>query len=97
MTKLDVMVGMDELKVCTAYRLPDGRLTDRFPTDPAALDAVEPVYETLPGFADDLGDAADRAGLPAAARDYLAFMEERLGVPISVVGTGPKREETLVA
>ncbi|MEM6326124.1 MAG: adenylosuccinate synthase [Bacteroidota bacterium] len=92
-TKLDVLAGLDELQVCTQYRLGD-KLTDRFPTDLETLSRVEPVYETLPGFGDVTG--AEAVGdLPEAARDYLAFVSDRLGVRIGTVSTGPRREETL--
>ena len=94
-TKLDVLAGLEELKVCTAYRI-DGKTTDRFPTDLATLDRAEPIYETLPGFTGDLGDAERLADLPHEAREYLTFLSQRLGVPVATVGTGPKREETLV-
>jgi adenylosuccinate synthase len=92
-TKLDVLAGLDELKVCTQYRI-DGKLTDRFPNDLATLERAEPVYETFDGFA-DLGGAEAVDGLPEAARRYLGFVSDFLGVPISTVSTGPKREETL--
>ena len=95
-TKLDVMSGLPELKVCTAYEI-DGKTTERFPTDLRTLDRARPVYETLPGFSGDLSEARDIADLPDAARDYLQFVSDRLKVPITVIGTGPKREETLVA
>lgn len=95
-TKLDVMAGLDELKVCTAYRI-DGKETTRFPTDLTKLEKVEPVYETLSGFHGDLSSARDLASLPETAATYLRYISDWLGVPVSVVGTGPKREETLVA
>lgn len=94
-TKLDVMAGLDEIRVCTAYEI-DGKRTERFPTDLRTLERAVPVYETLPGFSGDLADARDLGALPEAARAYLDFVSDRLGVPITVVGTGPKREETLV-
>ncbi len=94
-TKLDVLAGLNEIQVCTAYRI-DGKTTERFPTDLATLERVEPVYETLRGFSGDLSGAERLADLPAPARDYLSFLSQRLGVPVAVVGTGPKREETLV-
>ena len=95
-TKLDVMAGLDEFKVCTAYEI-DGKTTERFPTDLATLSRARPVYETLPGFSADLSEISEVEDLPGAARDYLQFVSDRLGVPITVIGTGPKREETLVA
>ena len=95
-TKLDVMAGLEEIQVCVAYEI-DGKRTERFPTDLRTLERAVPIYETLPGFDGDLSDARDVDALPEAARDYLAYVADRLGVPITVIGTGPKREETLVA
>ena len=93
-TKLDVLAGLGEIQVCTAYEI-DGVRTDRFPTDLATLGRAVPVYETLPGFGDVAG-ANSMDDLPPQARDYLQFVSDRLGVPVSTVGTGPKREETIV-
>jgi adenylosuccinate synthase len=93
-TKLDVLAGLPEIKVCTAYRI-DGKETDRFPADLTTLERAEPVYETVPGFAGPLAGAGGVDALPPAARDYLAFMSDFLRVPISMVSTGPRREETL--
>ncbi len=95
-TKLDVMAGLDTLQVCTAYEI-DGKRTTRFPTDLRTLERARPVYESLPGFSGELSDASGIDGLPAEAQSYLQFVSDHLGVPITVVGTGPKREETLVA
>ena len=95
-TKLDVMAGLDELRVCTAYEV-DGKTTTRFPTDLRTLSRARPVYETLPGFQGDLKDAGAVGDLPRPAQDYLQFVSDRLGVPITTIGTGPKREQTLVA
>lgn len=92
-TKLDVLAGLEELKVCTAYRI-NGKTTQRFPSDVVTLERVEPVYETLPGFG-DLSGAEAPGDLPEAARAYLRFIEDALEVPISIVSTGPRREETL--
>ena len=92
-TKLDVLAGLDEIQVCTAYRI-DGKTTDRFPTDLDTLERAEPVYETLPGFS-DLTHATSMDELPPEAQSYLRFLSDRLGVPISTVSTGPKREETI--
>ena len=95
-TKLDVMQGLDEVQVCTAYDV-GGKRTDRFPTDLGTLERATPVYETLPGFSDSLDGAARVSDLPEPARSYLQFVSDHLDVPITVIGTGPKREETLVA
>jgi len=95
-TKLDVLAGMDELKVCTAYEV-DGKTQTRFPTDLATLARVRPIYESFAGFDGDLSDIGALGDLPEAARVYLDALSGFLDVPITVVGTGPKREETLVA
>ncbi len=93
-TKLDVLAGLPELKVCTRYRI-GPKETDRFPSDLATLERAEPVYETLPGFSGDLSAASSYEELPPNARDYLAFMSDLIGAPISMVSTGPKREQTI--
>ena len=86
---------MDELKVCMAYRIGD-KTTERFPNDISTLERVEPIYETLPGFDGDLAGLENVEDLPANARDYLTFISDVIGVPISMISTGPRREETLV-
>ncbi len=95
LTKLDVLAGFDEIRVCTAYRI-DGRTTERYPADARLLGRAEPVYETLPGFAEPLDAARTLDDLPDAARAYVAWIEARLGVPVTTVGTGPGREQTIV-
>jgi len=94
-TKLDVLAGIDELKVCMSYRIGD-KTTERFPNNITTLERVEPIYETLPGFKGDLSGIDAVEDLPANARDYLAFISDVIGVPISMISTGPRREETLV-
>jgi adenylosuccinate synthase len=93
---LDVLSGLDELKVCTRYRLEDGSATDRFPPDADVLSRAQPVYETLPGFKEDLTGAKRRADLPAAARAYVDLVERAVGVPVSHVSVGPDRAQTIV-
>ena len=94
---LDVLSGFEELKLCTEYRLPDGTLTDRFVPDAERLAAVEAVYETLPGWSEELDEATDRRQLPANARRYLDRIEQFVGVPIEIVSVGPERTQTLEA
>ena len=93
---LDVLSGLQELKLCTGYRLPDGTLSDRFIPDADRLGRVEAVYETVPGWAQEIDDATDRAALPDNARRYLDRIEAVVGVPIEVVSVGPERTQTLV-
>ena len=95
-TLFDVLSGMPEVKLCVRYRLPDGTETDRFIPDAHRLEAVQPVYETLPGWADDVHDARTRHDLPANAQRYLERIEQVVGVPVQVVSLGPERTQTLV-
>lgn len=94
-TKLDVMSEMEEIKVCTGYRV-NGVESTRFPSDIRQLEAVEPVYETLPGWNSDITGITSYDELPGAAKDYLAFVSDFLGVPASIISSGPKREETIL-
>ena len=94
LTKLDVLSGMDELKVCTEYRY-DGKTTRRFPSEPQNLSRVEPLYETLPGWTADISDVRHVADLPTAAQDYLAFIEDYLDVDIGLVSNGPRRSQII--
>jgi adenylosuccinate synthase len=95
LTLFDVLAGLDELLVCTAYRI-DGRTTDRFIPDAEVLREAEPVYQRLPGFDGDLGDVRQRAELPPRARQYADFVEQYVGVPICMIGVGPERNQTIV-
>ncbi|MEM1126838.1 MAG: adenylosuccinate synthase [Bacteroidota bacterium] len=93
-TKLDVLSGLDELKVCVAYRY-DGKETRRFPAEVQTLERVEPVYETFPGWHEDIAATSHVSDLPARAQEYLHFIQDFIGVPISLVSTGPKRSQTI--
>ena len=92
---LDVLSGLDEVRICAQYRLPDGSVTDRFIPDARRLGLVEPIYETLPGWREEIEDASDRGALPGNARRYLDRIEEITGVPIGIVSVGPERTQTL--
>ncbi|MBY0456131.1 MAG: adenylosuccinate synthase, partial [Gemmataceae bacterium] len=92
---LDVLSGMTELKICTAYEL-DGERTTHFPSDAYLLERVTPMYETLPGWSEDLTKVRKLSDLPAAARRYLDRIAELVGLKVSVVSVGPDREQTIV-
>jgi adenylosuccinate synthase len=94
-TKLDVLSGLEEIKVCTGYRI-NGKSSSRFPNDIRTLEGIEPEYETLPGWKQDITGATSMEQLPREARDYLAFISDYLKVPASIVSSGPKREQTIV-
>ncbi len=93
---LDVLSGMDELRLCVGYRLPDGSVTDRFPPDATRLEQVEPVYETLSGWSEDIRHVERRSSLPPAARQYIDRIESFVGVPVDLISVGPERSQTLV-
>jgi adenylosuccinate synthase len=95
-TLLDVLSGLDELRICTAYRRGD-ETTERFLPDAEDLEGWAPVYETLPGWDEEIEEASDRASLPQNARRYLDRIEEVVGVPIELIGVGPDRTQTLTA
>ena len=92
-TKLDVLDELDEIKICTAYKL-DGEILPAFPADVEDLARVEPVYETLPGWKTSTASARSMAELPENARKYLARMAELLEAKIGIVSIGPKRDQT---
>ena len=94
---LDVLWGFDSVQVCTAYRMSDGSLTDRFIPDAKRLSAIEPVYEILPGWDGPIDPDGDRDRLPDGAQRYLEFIETYLDVPIEMVSVGPERTQTLLA
>ena len=94
-TKLDVLDGVEELKVCTGYRI-DGHLSDILPVGAEELARCEPVYETLPGWKDTTFGIKALNELPANARSYLKRIEEICGVPVDMISTGPDRTETIL-
>jgi adenylosuccinate synthase len=94
-TKLDVLDGMDEIKVCTSYKL-HGETTDAPPTNPDDWDDLEPVYESFPGWSESSRGATEMDQLPTNARSYLESMEALCGAPIHMVSTGPDRSENII-
>ena len=91
LTCLDVLGYLDEIPVCTGYEI-DGQVTDMFPTTPSLLWA-KPVFTTLPGWKCDIRGCKRYEDLPQQARDYVDFLEAHIGCPITLVSSGPKREE----
>ncbi len=89
LTCLDVLGYLDEIKVCTGYEI-DGTVTTRFPTTPG-LERAKPVFETLPGWKSDIRGCREYDKLPVQARAYVDFLEEKIGCPIRMVSTGPRR------
>ena len=95
LTKLDVLDGFDEIKVCTAYRLGDKTL-DHFPAGAGAQATVEPVYETVPGWSESTRGARSWAALPALAIKYIRRIEELIEAPVALLSTSPEREDTVL-
>ena len=93
-TKLDVLTGLDRLDVCTQYRY-HGKETMRFPAEVQTLKTVEPRYESLPGWTEDITGAQRFEELPDTAQQYLRFIEDYMDVGISMISTGPKRSQTI--
>jgi len=91
LTKLDVLSTFAEIPVCVRYALPDGSETEEFPAHQSDFHHCRPVFETMTGWEHEL----DGAELPPAAHDYVRFVEEALGVPVTLVGTGQARERVL--
>jgi adenylosuccinate synthase len=94
-TKLDILGGLDEIKICTGYEV-DGKPIDEFPANLNVLAACKPVYETLPGWSEDISGIRDPEKLPENTKNYLKRIEELIDTPISIISVGPGREETMV-
>lgn len=95
LTKLDVLDDLDEIKVCTAYKV-NGVVVEDMPATMTAMDSIEPVYETVPGWKSATRGLTDFNQLPGKAKDYLNFLEKATGVEIGSVSTGPERNETIL-
>ncbi len=95
LTKLDVLDGFDELKICVAYDL-DGERIDHLPTAAALQARVTPIYETMPGWSETTAGARSWAALPAAAIKYVRRIEELIGCPVAMLSTSPEREDTIL-
>ena len=95
LTKLDVLDTLDEIPVCVAYRHRGALLTE-MPSSLETLEEAEPVYEVLKGWQSDTSGVLEFERLPPAAREYVSFLEQRIGAAVGLVSTGPRREETIV-
>jgi adenylosuccinate synthase len=94
-TKLDVLSGLETLRVCTRYRGAEGAEFDHFPYHQTVLHHATGEYEELPGWSEDLRDCRAEEDLPVAARDYLQFVADFVRVPIALIGVGPGRDEVI--
>ena len=93
-TKLDVLDELAEIPVCTGYKIA-GKIVDYVPADVRGLESIQPVYRTFPGWRQSTEGIRDFDRLPAAAQEYLRFLESESGAKIGMVSTGPDRDQTL--
>jgi adenylosuccinate synthase len=94
LNKLDILSGIPELRLCVAYEI-DGRRVEAWPSSAELLARATPVYETFPGWSDEIHDVRSLADLPEPARRYVSVLEEQAGVPIVLVSVGPERTQTI--
>ncbi len=95
LTKLDILDGFDEIKICVGYRL-DGKTIDRMPASQAAQAALEPIYEVFPGWQETTQGARSWVELPAQAIKYVRRIEELIEAPVALLSTSPEREDTIL-
>ena len=95
LTKLDVLDGLDEINICTGYRL-DGAPIDYLPSSLSAMERIEPIYQTLEGWSGSTARARSWSELPAEAVKYVRYVEELIGVPAALLSTSPEREDTIL-
>jgi adenylosuccinate synthase len=96
LTKLDVLDGLKEVKICVGYRMPDGREMTTTPLAAEGWEGIEPIYETMPGWSDTTFGVKEHSKLPQAALNYIKRIEELTGVPVDIISTGPDRSETMI-
>ncbi len=94
LTKLDVLSGFEEIKICTSYDI-DGKEYTHFPSSCSVLAKAKPVYKTLPGWKEDISKCRRFEELPKEAQNYVRFIEEKSGVPVVLIGVGVGREDTI--
>ncbi|MFB6435086.1 MAG: adenylosuccinate synthase [Candidatus Malihini olakiniferum] len=96
MTKLDVLDGLKEVKICVGYRMPNGDEVDVTPLSATGWEGIEPIYETLPGWTESTFGVQDHSKLPQTALNYIKRVEEVTGVSVDIISTGPDRSETII-
>ncbi len=96
LTKLDVLDGLEELKICTGYKMEDGSVLEVSPMAAEAFEKATPIYETMPGWSENTFGAKSLDALPQAALNYIKRIEELTGVPVDIISTGPDRNETII-
>jgi adenylosuccinate synthase len=95
LTKLDVLSNLPEVKICRAYKI-EGTEVEEFPVNPLYWTYCEPVYETFPGWKEDISGIREYRNLPLEARQYIEFIEDLSGVPVALISVGPDRRDTII-
>lgn len=95
LTKLDILSGFESLNIAVAYEL-DGQRVDHLPARVSAMERATPIYETLTGWAEDITDIRTWEALPATARQYVEFIEDMVGIPVTMMSVGPERSQMIV-
>ena len=95
MTKLDVLTGWGQIPVCVAYEI-DGKRVEELPASQYDFHHAKPIYEYLPGWTEDITKAKKISDLPKNAQEYINFLEKISGAPMSAIGVGPGRDQTIV-
>lgn len=96
LTKLDVLDGLETIKIAVSYKNSEGQLISRPPQDAESFIGLEPVYEEMPGWSESTADITDMSKLPANAMAYIRRLEELLGIPVDMLSTGPERDSTII-
>jgi len=94
-TKLDVLDGLESLKICTGYECA-GKPLDYVPASMKVLEQCRPVYETLPGWSEDISGVRSYRRLPKNVKSYVGRIEELTGTPVEIISIGPDRDQTIV-
>jgi adenylosuccinate synthase len=95
LTKLDVLTGWEKIPVCVAYEI-DGKRVEELPSSQSDFHHAKPIYEYLPGWKENISKAKSVTDLPKNAQEYVKFLEKVSGAPMSAIGVGPGRDETIV-
>lgn len=95
LTKLDVLTGLKTINVCVGYKMGDQELRGEVPATIEDFENCEPIYETLPGFDEDISKAKEFSDLPEAAQNYVRYIENHLNIPITWIGVGAGRDEII--
>ncbi|MFT6985114.1 MAG: adenylosuccinate synthase [Psychromonas sp.] len=96
LTKLDVLDGLEEIKICTAYKMPGGKIVDVPPMSADGYEQATPVYESMAGWSDSSFGVTSFDALPENAKAYIRRLEEVTGIPMDIISTGPDRNETII-